>query len=757
MNDFKMHNGCKFSAFTLAEMMIVLLIMTIILAVMAPVVTTRMRDGGSGGGSVLSPWLWTDENARKDAYLASPDINNTRAAIGFGKNNIPNEGDNRSRLILNATSQVPNNLSFYRDGTYIGRMSIDTRGNLLFGNFDDNGVQNTLISMHTNTGDGDANTIGNNVALGYNSLTSISNTGADIGRQNIAIGANALPRLTNGDFNIGVGMDALAHINTGKWNIALGSWANDKSVAYTSGTIAIGNRSYARQNGAIAIGSTFTPTGNSINDNYGQAGSSIAYNSFSIAIGSNTRVYGESSIGIGQGSKRNGATSSGNDLGVKIGKPDAYAYPHNTTFPADFAIAIGAGSKIIDGAHFSIAIGSGDKGSNASSDPGSVYGARTNGSSAIAIGGGTVAYQNSIALGRGAQGGSDNTDNLNSIAIGTSSKATKMRTVAVGPTAEATEDSAYAMGYNAKAKGLNSIAIGAKETGASNTYPIAAYTHGSIAIGSGAIAGKSSKSGTTDVNESFQIAIGRFAKAYTGQGIAIGLQAESGDGSTTNTGEGNIAIGYEAKAYNISSIAFGRHAKANGVRSTAIGYSATVNDDRTIILGCDPTIPGTYNGCNGNLQTVYIPHTLTVKNGITGTVSTPSDSRLKHIGSESKAGLEKVKQLKPFNYTFKNDKDKTPRVGVIAQDLQKVFPDAVSKDSKGFLSIRMEDMFYAVVNAVKELDQRLAKLEASVVEILRSVKENKDTIKQLQKDNDKLKKENAELKARLDRIEAKLK
>ena len=82
-----------------------------------------------------------------------------------------------------------------------------------------------------------------------------------------------------------------------------------------------------------------------------------------------------------------------------------------------------------------------------------------------------------------------------------------------------------------------------------------------------------------------------------------------------------------------------------------------------------------------------------------------------------------------FNYTFKKDETKEPRVGVMAQDLQKIFPDAVKKGEDGFLRIRMEDMFYAVINAIKELDTRVTALE----------------------------KENAELKIRLEKLEAKIK
>ena len=96
--------------------------------------------------------------------------------------------------------------------------------------------------------------------------------------------------------------------------------------------------------------------------------------------------------------------------------------------------------------------------------------------------------------------------------------------------------------------------------------------------------------------------------------------------------------------------------------------------------------------------------------------------------------MDKIKQLKVYNFTFKDDESKTPHVGVMAQDLQKVFPDAVTKGEDGFLRIRWEDMFYALINAVKELDLRItaenAELKKRVTEL---EKENKELEKRLSK------------------------
>ena len=111
-----------------------------------------------------------------------------------------------------------------------------------------------------------------------------------------------------------------------------------------------------------------------------------------------------------------------------------------------------------------------------------------------------------------------------------------------------------------------------------------------------------------------------------------------------------------------------------------------------------------------------------------------SDKRLKYDISENNDGLNKILKLKPYNYTYKSD-DSTPQVGVMAQDLQKIFPNAVSKDKKGFLQIRMEDMFYALVNSVKELAQKIEDLFTKVAQgqkdLVTIKSEHKDINKQI--------------------------
>ncbi len=84
-----------------------------------------------------------------------------------------------------------------------------------------------------------------------------------------------------------------------------------------------------------------------------------------------------------------------------------------------------------------------------------------------------------------------------------------------------------------------------------------------------------------------------------------------------------------------------------------------------------------------------------------------SDRRLKDIKSRNINGLDKIKQLNVYNYTFKNDPEKQKHVGVIAQELQKIFPNSVFKGSDGFLKISTDEILYAIINSIKELNNKI--------------------------------------------------
>lgn len=126
--------------------------------------------------------------------------------------------------------------------------------------------------------------------------------------------------------------------------------------------------------------------------------------------------------------------------------------------------------------------------------------------------------------------------------------------------------------------------------------------------------------------------------------------------------------------------------------------------------------------------------------------ATPSDERLKNIKGNNTAGLKEITALEVKNFTYKDDKEKTPHVGVIAQQLQKIFPNSVIKDNKGFLRIKTEEIFYAMVNSIKELCTQIQDLTAKITGLDKRITE-------LEKQNKILQQQNSDFEKRLEKLE----
>ena len=130
-----------------------------------------------------------------------------------------------------------------------------------------------------------------------------------------------------------------------------------------------------------------------------------------------------------------------------------------------------------------------------------------------------------------------------------------------------------------------------------------------------------------------------------------------------------------------------------------------------------------------------------------------SDKRLKNIKKESDYGIDELKNIKVYNFTFKNDKNKEPHVGVIAQDLQKVFPESVKKDDNGYLMIRKDEMFYAMLNSIKQLDTLVHGIINEIKIVLEKITGLDNRVQQLEKENKLLKEQIEAMNKRLEKLE----
>src|SRR5579863_152566 len=90
-----------------------------------------------------------------------------------------------------------------------------------------------------------------------------------------------------------------------------------------------------------------------------------------------------------------------------------------------------------------------------------------------------------------------------------------------------------------------------------------------------------------------------------------------------------------------------------------------------------------------------------------GSWGTFSDGRLKNLNGSFNTGLSQVLKIHPVRYRYKADnalglRDSEEHIGVVAQDVQKVIPEAVTENSKGYLMVNNDPIIWTMLNAIKE-------------------------------------------------------
>ena len=93
-----------------------------------------------------------------------------------------------------------------------------------------------------------------------------------------------------------------------------------------------------------------------------------------------------------------------------------------------------------------------------------------------------------------------------------------------------------------------------------------------------------------------------------------------------------------------------------------------------------------------------------------------SDRRLKSDIQTLENGLEKVEQLRGVTYTRDDNVDGGQQLGVIAQEVEEVFPQVVrtADDERGTKSVDYGRLTGALIEAVKELSDKVKKLETEI-------------------------------------------
>jgi len=102
-----------------------------------------------------------------------------------------------------------------------------------------------------------------------------------------------------------------------------------------------------------------------------------------------------------------------------------------------------------------------------------------------------------------------------------------------------------------------------------------------------------------------------------------------------------------------------------------------------------------------------------------GSWQTFSDVRLKNIHGSFDSGLKAVMRLQPLRYEYKPDnalgiQPVGERIGVSAQAVQQVIPEAVTKNAQGFLMVNNDPIIWTMLNAIKEQQKEIVELKRQI-------------------------------------------
>ncbi|MGK0422084.1 MAG: hypothetical protein ACJAT9_001765 [Polaribacter sp.] len=276
----------------------------------------------------------------------------------------------------------------------------------------------------------------------------------------------------------------------------------------------------------------------------------------------------------------------------------------------------------------------------------------------------------------------------NASAIGLASKALGNRAFASGRDAEANGEYSQALGYKVKANGVASVAL-------------------------------NNLSEATGQNS---LATGFWSKAIGLNSTAMGNQTEA-------IGLNSTALGFYTKAAGDYSTAMGNRLLANDYSSFVIGYNnlsgSTVTGSATAINSAN-TLFVIGNGLiwdKSDAFKVMANGDTTVSNDLTvgGDIVVSSDARLKANIMSLGSTLAKLLLIDGKRYTMK--KDGKQKIGVLAQDIQKVFPELVTTDDKDMMAVNYQGLVPVLINALKEQEGKICKQQSEIDELKVIVKQ----------------------------------
>lgn len=232
-----------------------------------------------------------------------------------------------------------------------------------------------------------------------------------------------------------------------------------------------------------------------------------------------------------------------------------------------------------------------------------------------------------------------------------------------------------------------------------------------------------------------------FGQYNTVIGSNAGIKLNINDSSNP---ESNVIIGHNSTPYVVqgdnnvfigtgSGTGSDTSANKNAKDRIAIGKSATSTTNNTAVIGAAYDDSGanaiginaiSFGGSTGTAtmtgKSLILENGETIANAtdgtitVSGNITVSSDLRLKDNIETLGRTLSELSKLDGKSY----ERNGVKQIGLLAQDVQTVYPELVVEDAEGMLAVDYQALVPVLINAVKEQEEKILRLENLVNELL---------------------------------------
>ncbi|NOT51869.1 MAG: hypothetical protein HOP10_11405 [Chitinophagaceae bacterium] len=417
----------------------------------------------------------------------------------------------------------------------------------------------------------------------------------------------------------------------------------------------------------------------------------------------------------------------------------------------NYSVALGNNNRVKG--HSSFAVGTGNIASGTNSTSIGMSNSAT-GPGSTAIGNGAIASgQSSMAMGNSAIA-----SGFMSTAFGGFTTASGGTSTAMGASTTASGEASSAMGYLTFAKAFASTTIGTFnddtdtpdpnavegtnrifQIGNGINFPSNALTvlmNGNIGIGTvnphaplqfaNSVANRKIVlwEGTDNDHQFYGFGINGSTLRYQTPSAGDAHVFYSGASTTASTelfrinGTGNVGVGVNDPAFRLD---VGERMR---IRST-VGLSAglwlnnDINTTSPAFIGMKANDEVGFYGQTGTAGWRFYINTTTGNGWMQGNLTQASDARLKKDIAPLQHSLQKLIQLNGYNYNWKNEAaDQRLQTGVLAQEVQKLFPELVTENKDGILAVNYSGLIPVLIESIKEQQKQIDELKKLVHQLL---------------------------------------